>query len=370
MMTNMNRNGKIIRTSIIGIMANVLLAAFKAVVGLMAGAVAIVMDAVNNLSDALSSVITIVGTKLSERPADQKHPFGHGRVEYFSAIVISLLVISAGVVSLVESVKKIVEPTTPTYTSLTLTVVIVAVVVKFVLGLFVKRQGEALHSDALVASSADALFDAIVTLSTLVSAGIMLIWNVNLDGIFGALISVLIIKAGVEMLASPIGELLGSRISSELVANLKETAMSFEEVSGVYDIIVNNYGPNVLIGSLHVSVPDTLTARDIHLLTRTMAETFYQKYGIIMTVGIYAVYMGDTPAARLQQAVLQTANAYPEVTQAHAFYCYEDRKLVTLDIVPDDSVRDDLGFAEMMKAELHTRFPEYEFNIVIDHNYS
>lgn len=367
---SMDRNTRIVRVSIVGILANVLLAAFKAAVGLMAGAIAIVMDAVNNLSDALSSVITIVGTKLSERPADHKHPFGHGRVEYFSAIVISLIVIFAGVTSLVESVKKIITPTTPSYTTLTLIIIMVAIVVKLVLGYYVKREGKALKSDALIASGADALFDALVTLATLISAGIMLIWNVNLDGIFGTLISIVIIKAGAEMLASPVGELLGSRISPEFVSELKKTAMSFEEVHGVYDIIVNNYGPNVMIGSLHVSVPDNMTAREIHLLTRTMSEKFFKEYGIIMTVGIYADFIGDTPLARLQKEVFQATNEHPGVMQVHAFYFYEDRNLITIDIVPEETVKDDSAFAGTMKNYLLDRFPEHNFFVVVDHNYS
>ena len=366
----MERNRQIIRVSIVGVLANVLLAVFKAVVGLAAGAIAIVMDAVNNLSDALSSVITIVGTKLSERPADREHPFGHGRVEYFSAIVISLIVISAGVASLVESVKKIASPTAPSYSTLTLTVIIVAVAVKLVLGTYVKRQGKALKSDALVASGADALFDALVTLSTLVSAGIMLIWHVNLDGIIGTLISLLIVKAGLEMISSPVGELLGSRISPELVNALKEKALSFDNVYGVYDIVVNNYGPNMMIGSLHVSVPDTLTAREVHLLTRTMSEAFFKDFGIVMTVGIYAVHTGDTPMARLQQAVLEDISRHPGVLQAHAFYCYEDRKLVTVDVVPNDTVKDETAFVEAIRSDLCRRFPDYQFNLVLDHNYS
>ena len=194
----MDRQSQIIRTSWVGIGANVLLAAFKAVVGLVAGSVAIVMDAVNNLSDALSSVITILGAKLSVRPADREHPFGFGRVEYFSAIIIALIVLAAGVTSLVESVRKIFVPTTPTYTTVTLVVIIVAIAVKLLLGRYVKHKGEQLKSDALVASGSDALFDAIITVATLVSAGIMLLWNVSIDGWLGAVISLLIIKAGFE----------------------------------------------------------------------------------------------------------------------------------------------------------------------------
>lgn len=366
----MDRNKKIIRVSIVGILANVLLAAFKALVGLLSGAIAILMDAVNNLSDALSSVITIVGTKLSARPADQKHPFGHGRVEYLSAIVISLIVIAAGVTSLVESVKKIINPTTPSYTTLTLVVIIVAIAVKLVLGMFVKGQGKALKSDALIASGADALFDAIVTLSTLVSAGIMLIWDINLDGIFGTIISLVIVKAGVEMLASPLGELLGTRISAEFAQQLKDKALSFEGVYGVYDIIVNNYGPNTLIGSLHISVAENATARELHLLTRSMSEAFYRDFGIIMTIGIYAVYTGDTPMARLQKAVVQASNDHPGVAQAHAFYYYAEKNLITIDLVPDESVKDIQAFADTMNQFLHEQFPEHKFFVVVDFNYS
>ena len=176
------------------------------------------MDAVNNLSDALSSVITIVGTKLSLRPADREHPFGHGRVEYFSAIIIAVIVLSAGITSLIESVRKLFNPTTPTYTTATLVVIVAAIVVKLLLGRYVKQKGEQLKSDALIASGSDALFDAVITLSTLLSAGIMMIWDVSLDGILGIAISLIIVKAGVEMLSSPINELLGGRISQELVA--------------------------------------------------------------------------------------------------------------------------------------------------------
>ncbi|MBQ1169044.1 MAG: cation transporter, partial [Bacteroidales bacterium] len=250
----MDRNSQIIRTSVIGIVANVLLAAFKAVVGIIASSVAIVMDAVNNLSDALSSVITIVGTKLSQRPADRKHPFGFGRIEYFSAIIIAVIVLSAGITSLIESVKKIFNPTEPTYTTATLIVIVVAIVVKLILGWFVKKKGKQLRSDALIASGSDALFDAIITAATLVSAGVMLIWGISLDGYLGALISILIIKAGIEMLASPVNELLGAKVSPELVKEIRQEIMGFDGVRGVYDIILHNYGPEVMIGSLHIGV--------------------------------------------------------------------------------------------------------------------
>lgn len=366
----MNRSQKIIRTSIIGIVANVLLAAFKAVVGILASSVAIVMDAVNNLSDALSSVITIIGTKLSERPADRKHPFGFGRVEYFSAIIIAVIVLSAGITSLIESVKKIFEPTEPEYTTVTLIVIVVAIVVKLVLGQYVKKQGEQLKSDALIASGSDALFDAVITLATLVSAGVMLLWHVSLDGILGALISIVIIKAGIEMLASPVNELLGARISQDLLRDIKQEVLGFEGVHGVFDIILHNYGPNVLIGSLHVNVYDTMDAHEIHGLTRRISEQMFERHGIIMTVGVYSIATGKNKRAELQNAVMQTLARHKEILQVHGFYYFEKEHRISVDVVPDISVHDEAALSSQLTDEIKALVPGEEVTIVIDHNYS
>ena len=366
----MNRSAQIIRTSIVGIVTNVLLAAFKALVGFLSSSIAIVMDAVNNLSDALSSVITIIGTKLSLRPADRKHPFGYGRVEYFSAILIAVIVLSAGITSLIESVKKIIEPTEPSYTTTTLVVIVVAIVVKLLLGWYVKRQGTRLKSDALTASGSDALFDAVITLATLVSAGVMLLWGVSLDGILGTLISAVIIKAGIEMLASPVGELLGSRVSPELVAEIKKEVMAYDEVHGVYDIILHNYGPEVMIGSLHVSVDDVLTAQDIHGLSRKISLQMYRDHAIVMTVGVYAVATGENQRAEIQSLVLRTLTARKDLDQIHGFFYDENANLVTVDVVPDLSVHDEPALCQEITRELTALLPGKTVLVTVDHNYS
>lgn len=362
------RSRQIIRTSILGIVANVLLAAFKAAVGLVAGSIAIVMDAVNNLTDALSSVITIIGTKLSERPPDRQHPFGHGRIEYFSAMAIALIVLAAGVASLIESVKKIIHPVEPEYTSATLTVVVIAIVVKLLLGRYVKRQGDRLKSDALRASGADALSDAAVTLATLVSAILLLLCHVNLDGIFGTLISLVIIKTGVEMLGAPVSQLLGKSASRDLVAAIRQRVIQQFGVQGVYDIILNYYGPNTIIGSMNVSVPDTMTAREIHGLSRAIATDLMKTYGMVTNVGVYATCTGAL--GQFQTRVMRAALACPHVVQAHAFYVYEEDNVITLDIVPDDEITDDDAFAADISAALRQQFPAYTFQIIIDHNYT
>ena len=366
----MDRSREIIRTSWIGIAANVLLAGFKAAVGILASSVAIVMDAVNNLSDALSSVITIVGTKLSQRPADRKHPFGFGRVEYFSAIIIAVIVLSAGITSLIESVKKIFNPSEPTYTTLTLIVIVVAIAVKLILGQYVKRKGEQLKSDALIASGSDALFDAIITLATLVSAGVMLLWGFSLDGILGALISLVIIKAGIEMLASPVNELLGTSISAELTNQIKREVSEFEGVHGVYDLILHNYGPDIQIGSLHINVYDTMSAHEIHGLTRKITMQMIEHHNIVMTVGVYAIATGENRRAELQTKVMQMLAAHPEIVQVHGFYYSEKDNMLSVDVVPDISVHDEAAFVRQLIAELQPLVPDMQVVIVVDHNYS
>ena len=366
----MDRSQEIIRTSWIGIIANVLLAGFKAVVGILASSVAIVMDAVNNLSDALSSVITIVGTKLSQRPADRKHPFGFGRIEYFSAIIIAVIVLSAGITSLIESVKKIFDPTEPEYTTTTLVVIVVAIVVKLILGQYVKKKGEQLQSDALIASGSDALFDAVITLATLVSAGVMLLWGVSLDGILGALISVVIIKAGIEMLASPVNELLGTSISEDFAKQIQKEVSDFEGVHGVYDLILHNYGPDVKIGSLHINVYDTMSAYDIHGLTRRISTQMYERHGIIMTVGVYAVATGENRRAELQSKVIQTIAAHKDIVQVHGFYYSEKENMISVDVVPDISIHDDKAFVSHLIDEIQPLVPGIHLEIVIDQNYS
>ena len=166
----LSRDQQIIKTSIIGIISNVLLSIFKLIIGLLSSSIAIVMDAINNLSDALSSIITIVGMKLALKPADNKHPLGHGRIEYLSALIVASIVFFAGATSLVEAVKKIINPTTTTYTFLMLIIISIAIIVKLVLGNYTKSVGKKVNSTALVASGSDAFFDAIVSASTLIAA--------------------------------------------------------------------------------------------------------------------------------------------------------------------------------------------------------
>ena len=205
------REKTIIRTSIVGIIANVFLAAFKAVIGLMTHSIAIVLDAVNNISDAGSSLITIIGTKLAGKAPDKKHPFGYGRIEYLSAMIISVIVLYAGITSFTESVKKIIHPEKPDYTIASLIIVGVAVAVKIILGRYVKSVGVKVKSDSLINSGEDATLDSVISASTLVAAVVFLVFHISLEAWLGAIISVVIIKSGFEMLKDTISQILGEQ---------------------------------------------------------------------------------------------------------------------------------------------------------------
>ena len=365
------RDQIIVRTSIIGILANVLLAAFKTFVGLASHSIAIVLDAVNNISDAGSSVITIIGTKLAGRKADRKHPFGHGRVEYLSAMIIAILVLYAGITSLTESIKKIINPETPDYSGVTLLIVAAGVIVKIFLGKYVKSIGEKVESESLVNSGEDARLDAVISASTLVAAIIYLTTHISLEAILGAVISVMIIKSGIEMLRSTLSEILGERPDAELVKNIKATVCSFPPVSGAYDLILHNYGPGAFNGSVHIEVPDTCTADQLDLLIRQITEAVYRRHGIALTgVGIYSVNTKDPKAIRMREDIYRMVLAHPHVLQAHAFYVDEAEKTIRLDVVFSFSAPDRQALQKEIYDEIHAAYPDYTVSVLADTDFS
>ena len=277
-----NRNKVIVKTSVIGIVTNILLATVKAIIGLMANSIAVVLDAVNNMSDALSSIITIVGNKLSQKLPNEKHPLGYGRIEYLTAMTVASIVLYAGITSGVESVKKIINPETADYSTTSLVIIAIAVVVKFVLGRYVKAQGKRVQSGSLIASGADALFDAIISLSVLAAALIFIFTGLSLEAYIGVLISIFIIKAGFGMLMDTVSDLLGKRADKDLSKRIKGILRSEEGVRGAYDLIINDYGPERKLGSVHLELPDTMTVAEFDRLTRKLETKVYCETGVLL----------------------------------------------------------------------------------------
>ena len=365
----MERSKKIIQTSIIGILANLVLVAFKAIVGVVTGSIAVILDAVNNLSDALSSVITIVGTRLSEKAPDKKHPYGHGRIEYITSVLIAIIVLFAGITSLKESVEKIIHPTAAEYSVSSIVIIVAAIIAKVLMGRYVKGVGEKINAGALIASGSDALFDAILSAGTLAAAVISLIWGLSLEGVFGAMISVFILKAGVEILKDALSSIIGARADKETTEALREKILGYPQVRGVYDMTLHNYGPTQTIGSVHIELPDDMTARDIHKLTRQITVDVYTDFGIVLTVGIYASNTAAEEGERIRTVLDDITAQMPDVLQVHGFYFDGDQKSVTFDLVVDFAADRDAVKGKVMQ-EMHDRFPEYAFYIVMDSDYA
>ena len=365
------RGSIIIRTSIIGILANVLLAAFKAVVGITANSIAIVMDAVNNLSDAASSVITIVGTKLAGKEADRKHPFGYGRIEYMSAMVISLLVLYAGITAFTESVKKIIHPDTPDYSTASLIIVAVAVAVKILLGRYVKSVGEKVNSDSLINSGEDAALDSVISASTLVAAGIYLFFHISLEAWLGAVIAAVIIKSGIGMLRETLSRLLGERADAQLSKDIKATVGSYPEISGVHDLVLHNYGPDSYNGSVHIEVPDTLSADDLDKLIRKVTLDVYHKHDVILSaIGVYSFNTKDPEAAAVREKVRQMVTEDPFVLQMHGFYLDKAEKTIRFDIVVSFDAADRRKVYLEACEKVQKAYPEYTLQVSMDTDFS
>ena len=362
----MSRDKVIIRTSIVGILANVLLAAFKAAIGLASNSIAVVLDAVNNLSDALSSIITIVGTKLAGKLPDKEHPLGYGRIEYLSAMLVSGIVLYAGITSAVESVKKIIHPEKPDYSVISLVIIAVAVVVKIVLGRYVKSQGEKVNSGSLVASGSDAMFDAILSSSVLASAIIFKVTGISLEAFVGAVISVIIIKSGIEMMMETLNQILGERAEKELTDQIMEIMRSEESVRGAYDLILHNYGPDKHLGSVHIELPDTMTVKEVDRLTRKLEAKVYKATGVVLTgVGLYSYNTGDSEAARIQNDVTEKVLAHDWAVQLHGFYVDTETKEMTFDVVMSFDIQPREGL-QIIYAEMREAYPDYKITITPD----
>ncbi len=360
------RDRIIIKTSIIGILTNVLLAAFKAAVGLMSNSIAVILDAVNNLSDALSSIITIVGTKLAGKQPNREHPLGYGRIEYLSALTVAGIVLYAGITSAVESVKKIIYPEEPDYGMVALIIIAAAVVVKIVLGKYVKAQGEKVNSGSLIASGADAMFDAVLSFSVLISAILFLTTGLSLEAYVGAVISGFIIKSGIDMIRDTLDEILGKRVSKEISQQIKEILKSEPEVRGAYDLVLYNYGPNKDLASVHIELPDTMNVKDVDKLTRTVETKVYEQTGIILAaVGVYSHNTEDNEAARIHSDVRERVTAYDWALQLHGFYVDTEAKDMRFDVVMSFDIKPQEGL-RILHADLKQAYPDYNIHIVSD----
>ena len=361
------REKVVIKTSIISIISNIILAGFKAFVGLLSNSIAIISDAINNLSDVLSSVITILGTKLAGRAPDKEHPYGHGRIEYMTSMVVSAIVIYAGITAFIESIKKIIKPEAVDYSAITLIILIVGIIVKFILGIYVRKKGEDVNSDSLVASGSDAFNDAILSISVLASAVIYMLFNISLEAYVGVLVSIYIIKAGIELIRESVDNVIGVRVEGDLTRSIKKEILKNENIKGVYDLVLNDYGPDKYLGSVHIEVIDTLTVADIDKISRNITKTIMKKYDVILhTIGVYSINTEDKDVIKARDEITKIVFAHEGILEMHGFYLDEEEKSISFDIIIDFKIKNREEVYKEIYEEVKNKYPDYKFNITLD----
>lgn len=362
-----NREKIVVKTSIKSICANLVLVGFKAAVGLLSNSIAIITDAINNLSDALSNIITIIGTKLAGKAPDKKHPYGYGRIEYITSLVVSAIVLYAGATALIESIKKIFVPEEVEYDVVTIIVLIAGIIIKFILGLYVKKKGRTIKSNSLIASGVDAFNDAILSISVLASTIVYMIFKVDLGAYVGILVSAFIIKTGLELIKESIDSVLDTRIESSLAKSIKEEILKEEKVEGVYDLVLNDYGPDKYLGSVHIEVIDTLTVSDIDKISRRITKQVSQKYGVILhTIGVYSINTKDENIIEAKKKVEKIVFSHKEILQMHGFYLDTEDETLSFDIIIDFKAKDREKIYQAIYDEAQKEFKKYKITITLD----
>ena len=358
------REREIIKTSFIGIFGNIILVLFKAFVGIIAGSISIIMDAVNNFTDALSSFITIIGTKLANKMPNKKHPYGYGRIEYITSTLIAILILFAGGTAIYESIKSIIDyfkyGSMPQFEIYSIIIIASAIFVKVLIGLFFRYKGKKIDSNALRASGLDALFDSVLSLSTLIGMIIAKYANVYIEGYLGILIGIFIIKSGFEVLKESLSSMIGDRFEKEYINEIKNEILNVSGVLGCYDLILNSYGHNKNIGSVHIGVSDELTAIQIQAIEREISNIMYNKYDTIMTIGIYAENLSDDFSKNIYGKILEIINKYEHVLQIHGFYVDYSSRSIYYDLV--------ISFDDDKPAETIRKIKEETLKIINDYN--
>ena len=357
----------ILKTSIIGIIVNVILATSKVIIGTLAKSLAIMSDGVNNFADATSSLIAIIGAALAGKTPDRKHPYGHGRIEYLSSLIISGLVLYAGLIALVESVKAIFNPSTPDYSTLSLVIIAVAIVAKIALSIYTQKMGKKAHSDSLTASGKDAMMDALVSTTTIIAAVVYLVFHISVENYLAAIISIVIIKTGFELLMETVSKLLGDSGDIETKKAVMTTIKSIDQVNNAHDLVLYDYGPDTFLGSVHLDVDGNLTASELDTLTRTVTESVAANTGVFLAaVGFYARNTDDPEVIALREDMKAFVLTLEGVKGFHGFYLDKERKHASFDLVITLDIKNRREAFDNAMAAINTKYPDMTFSVGMD----
>ncbi len=371
MVEDAERNKILKHTAMVGIATNAFIAAAKLVIGFVSGSVAIMSDAANNLSDTLSSIVTIVGFNVAQRRPTHSHPLGFGRMEYISALFVAFLVIFTGASFFRTSIDRITEPKAVAVSLPMIFILILTIFAKIMLWRLNIKSGKKIESEALSASGADALSDALSTSVTIIAAIISPFTSIPIDGIAGIIVSIFILYAGVKSIVGTVSTIVGERPTKETVQQLRSIINSHPPLHGGYDIQIHTYGPVRSIGTCNVEVPSDSKSEEVFDAMTDAQEEILSRMGIYMTFGMYAVNDKNPVVKLMRQEVLKVLKANsPAVLSIHGFHVHFEDSRVHFDVVVDFTISDLAAFRMEEQKALEEAFPTYRFSFNIDPDYA
>ena len=359
------REGVVSATSLLNIIVNLFVAIMKIIVGLLASSIAIISEGVNNATDALSSTLTLIGTKLANKRPDADHPFGYGRIEYLTSLIISLFILVGGWEMLTSSIKLIFNPEELSISYVSLAVVMVSAIIKFALGVYTIKMGKKVDSSALEAVGVDCRNDSFVSLVTIGASLFYLLTGRSIDAYAGVFTSYLIIKAGYEILKDTISELLGRPGDKELVKSLYKEIRVTDGIINAVDMVLHNYGPDAYTGSVNVEIDHNKSVGDIYDFLRPLQIKLYQEYKVAMVFGIYAVDNDSEESRTLRKQIAGFIQKQPHIKSYHAVYSDPKTNKLYCDLVVDYEGDYEVIYKDFV-TYLSSLYPDKEIEINID----
>ena len=359
--------------SIVGIFCNILLFIVKFIVGLTVHSVSVMADAFNNLSDAGSSLISFVGVKIASKPADEEHPFGHGRMEYISAVVVSFLVLEVGFTFLKDSIHKIKSPEILNFQMFSILILILSIGVKLWLGLFNRKLGRKIDSKVMIAMFTDSMGDVLTTSATILSLLFFHFTKINIDGFIGIGVALVVMWAGIGIAKDTLEPLLGEAVDPENYKRIKNFVESYDGIIGSHDLIVHNYGPNRSMASIHAEVPNNADITESHEIIDRIERDAIENLGIFLVVHMDPIEIEDEHILNIQNTTVALIQEIDPACSIHDFRVVDGKHQINLIfdlVVPRDYAKEKQNEVERLLCEkLKEQDTRYEFVITVEHSF-
>ena len=359
-------------SSITGIVVNILLSIFKLIIGIIANSMSIISDALNNVSDAGSSIVTMIGFKMSQKKVDSDHPWGHGRMEYITGFFVDILIILVGFELLKSSIDKIINPELPSISNVTIILLIVAILAKLWLFIFYRKIAKTINSAAIKGTAYDSISDSISTLAVLISAFVAKFARISIDGYVSLLVSIFILITGIKAIKEIIDLLLGQKPDPEFVKKIEEFASKYEEIQGIHDIMVHDYGPGRKIVSFHAEVPANSDILKAHDIIDQMEQDILEKFHCITTIHMDPIVVDDEEINEMRKYTEDFVKSINEKFSIHDFRMTDGGERINLIfdlVIPTDEKVDVEKVVADIKEEIHKKNNKYYAVIKAEHSY-